>query len=286
MELRKSEPLGIFNHHNHGIGNIHADFHHGGGHQQLDLPGSKFRHDFFLLGGAHFAVEQADPILPKGAVGQLLGVFHGGFEMGGGRLFLLALHGGADEISLITGIEVAADIAEGPLPDLAIDEVGAHRLAAGGQLIDDGELQIAVDDHSQGAGNGGGGHDQDMGILALLPQGGPLPHPKPVLLIGDDQPQPGKLGIGGEDGVGTDAEIEFPGGEGGFEGLLLFDGKGAGEEGHPHTKALQERGEIVVMLLGQDLGGGHQGALCAIEEGEIAAGEKVRRARDARHAGF
>ena len=156
VELRKSEPLGIFNHHNHGIGDIHADFHHGGGHQQLDLPGGKFRHDLFLLGGAHFAVEQADPILPKGAVGQLLGVFHGGFEMGGGRLFLLALHGGADEISLITCIEVAADIAEGPLPDLAIDEVGAHRLAACGQLIDDGELQIAVDDHSQGAGNGGG----------------------------------------------------------------------------------------------------------------------------------
>ena len=52
-----------------------------------------------------------------------------------------------------------------------------------------------------------------MGILALLPQGGPLLHPKPVLFIGDDQPQPGKFGIGGEDGVGTDAEIEFPGGE-------------------------------------------------------------------------
>ena len=33
VQLRKSEALGIFHHHYHGIGDVHPDLHHGGGHQ-------------------------------------------------------------------------------------------------------------------------------------------------------------------------------------------------------------------------------------------------------------
>ena len=128
----------------------------------------------------------------------------------------LTLHRRADEIRLISLIQMLFDITEGPLPYRAVDEVGADGPAAGGQLIDDRDLQVAVDDHGQGAGDGGGGHDQHMGVLSLLPQGGPLLHPEPVLLIGDDQPQIRKGGVIGEEGVGADAEVDLPGGKGGL----------------------------------------------------------------------
>ena len=43
---------------------------------------------------------------------------------------------------------------------------GVHFLPPGGQLVDDGHIQIAVDNQGQGAGNGRGGHHQHVGMSA------------------------------------------------------------------------------------------------------------------------
>ena len=98
-----------------------------------------------------------------------------------------------------------ADIAEGSLPNRAVNQISLDGAASGGQLINDREIQIAIDDHGKGARNGSGGHHQHMGIKPLLPQGGALVHPEAVLLVGDDQPQPGKGGIGSKQRMGADA---------------------------------------------------------------------------------
>jgi len=50
-------------------------------------------------------------------------------------------------------------------------------------------IQVAMEGESQGAGNGGGCHGQDMGVLPFLLQFGPLFYPKPVLFIDHHQTQ-------------------------------------------------------------------------------------------------
>ena len=64
-----------------------------------------------------------------------------------------------------------------------------HGLAAGGQLVDNRYIQIAVQNQGQGPRDRGGGHDQRVGMGAFGGQGGPLGHAEAVLLVGDHQTQ-------------------------------------------------------------------------------------------------
>ena len=54
VQLAEAEPLGIFDEHYDGVRHIDPDFHHSGGHQQVDLSGLKAAHNFILVGSPHF----------------------------------------------------------------------------------------------------------------------------------------------------------------------------------------------------------------------------------------
>ena len=58
----------------------------------------------------------------------------------------------------------------------------------------------------------------------------------------------------------------------GGDGFFRFGGGGAGQQGAPDAQVLQQGGQAVVVLLGQDLRGGHQGRLAAVLYAEVHAG--------------
>ena len=114
-------------------------------------------------------------------------------------------------------------------------------------------------------GDGGGGHDQHVGRPpGLGGQGRALGHPEAVLLVGDGQGQVGKHHPLAQQGVGADHQIHLPRRQGGVELLPGLPLHRAGEQAHPHPCPPQQRGQGAEVLLGQQLRGGHQGALAAV----------------------
>ena len=59
MKLGQAELFRVFNHHQRGVGHVHAHFHHRGGQQDLGLVGAEGRHDFFLFLALEPAVQKA-----------------------------------------------------------------------------------------------------------------------------------------------------------------------------------------------------------------------------------
>ena len=50
VELREAEALGVFDDHQSGVGNVHADFDHGGGDEDLDFVAAElFHHGVFFV---------------------------------------------------------------------------------------------------------------------------------------------------------------------------------------------------------------------------------------------
>ena len=66
MQLRQSEPLRIFDHHDAGGGNIDADLDHRGCHQQPDLAACELRHHLIFFRATHLAVDKADLVAEPG----------------------------------------------------------------------------------------------------------------------------------------------------------------------------------------------------------------------------
>ena len=92
----------------------------------------------------------------------------------------------------------------GFFPETGIHHTVLDGKAVGGELIQDGNIQIPVDDHSQRPGNRGGAHNNSMRSRALLTQSFPLAHAKPMLLIGDDYSQGGIFYFFLDQGMGSD----------------------------------------------------------------------------------
>ena len=92
----------------------------------------------------------------------------------------------------------------------------------------------------------------------------PLGHAEAVLLVGDHQAQIGVVHPLGQEGVGADEQIQLPRRQGGEQLLPGPALHRPGEQAHPQAGLLQQRGERSEVLLGQQLGGGHEGALAAV----------------------
>ena len=185
VELAEAEALRVLHHHHRGVGHVHTHLYYGGGDQDIRLAGGEGGHDGVLLLGLHLAVDKGDA-----QVREDLLLEHGGVLLDGlavvGECVVFLYHG-ADDIGLPAGGDVLMEEGVDPLAVAAGDGEGVHRLPAGGELVDDGGVQVAVDDQGQGPGDGGGGHHQEVGVRALGREGRTLGHAEAVLLIGDHQ---------------------------------------------------------------------------------------------------
>ena len=182
MQGAQAIPLGVFNDHDRGVGHIHAHLDDRGGDEGVQPPGLEILHNGGFLLGLELAVHQAHP--PLG-------------QQGLGNVFI-------DEIHLPPGVDLPVQKAVQRSPLFAGDAPGLDRLAARRKLIQNGDVQVAVDQQAQRAGDGGSAHDQQVGVLGLFGQHPALADAKAVLLVHHGQAQPGKFHALAEDGVGAD----------------------------------------------------------------------------------
>ena len=221
-------------------------------------------------------MHQADAPPGQQGFGNLFQIgFRGLHSLGG--VFAL-LDQGADDVHLLPGGNALVQIGEHIPPLFSRDRVGFNGHPAGGQLVQNGHVQIAVHQQAQGAGNGGGAHDQQVRRAGLAGQLAPLAYAEPVLLVHNGQPQPGKLHPGAQHRVGAHHQVGLAICNGGQCGLFCRRLHAAGEQRHPKPEGGQRFLQIFGVLHRQNFGRGHQGALPAVQGGQVDA----RR----RHQGF
>ena len=255
VQLAQTEALGVLHHHQRGVGHVHAHLHHRGGHQNVRLAGGKGRHDGFLLPDLHLAVQHRDPQIGEGLLLQGSGIGRHGLPLVG-EVVAVAHQRTHDEYLMALG-HLLTDEAVQPRPIPLVHGKGIHPLPSRRKLVDDGHIQIAVDDQRQRPGDGGGGQHQHMGILRLLAKRRPLGHAEAVLLVGDDQSQLLILHILCQQGVGADAKADAAVGESLQNDPPLLGFRRAGQQGTGDAEPGEQRRQIFIVLLCQYLRGSH-----------------------------
>ena len=141
-------------------------------------------------------------------------------------------------------------------------------LPTGGELVDDRDIQIAIEGEGKRARYGGCRHHQHVRVIALLAQQVALLHAKAVLLIDNNQSEPLKMDIFLDQRVRADGD----------HGLSAFDGgashgafalfQAAGQEDGTDAKWFQHGTDAAGVLFRQEFGGSHNCALVAIERSD------------------
>ncbi len=146
--------------------------------------------------------------------------------------------------------------------------IGFDSQPAGRHIPDFRDIQITVQDHGQGSGDGGRRHDQNMGHqVAPARQQNTLPDAEPVLFIGHAATKVGESNIRLQYRVGTYQDID---------GAVLESGKQGFSPGCCHCPCqesdfkaapFQESGQSIRMLTGQNGSGRHHDRLVALLAG-------------------
>ena len=278
MQLAQAESFGTLNDHHGGVGYVHAHLDDGGGDQDVGAARHKGVHveGFFLrvllaVDNGHFVIRQREGfhnlLVPQL---QVLVVQFFAFEDERVHNEGLAAFGNLVPYEIVHGVALAFSYAH-----------RGYGLSARRHLVYHGYVQVSVQGHGQGAGDGGSRHHQHVrrdAVVALVPKAGALLHAKAVLLVHDGQAQgpelhrvfnQGMRANQNADAAIQQAGVDFPspGGRG-----------GAGEQGALDTGGSQVFGDIGVMLLGKDFRGGHDAGLVAVSHGN--------KGTEYRHHGF
>ena len=151
-------------------------------------------------------------------------------------------------------------------------------MTSGGQLVNDGTVEVSIEGHSEGARDGSGGHHKDMGRYGrLVPELATLFDTEAVLLVDDNKAEVTELDIVLDEGMGADEEVNLA-----FGKLLLylFLGGGtqrAGKEFDPHPYSFEHTLEGVEMLSGEDFGRSHETSLTTIVDSQQHAHQSHQR---------
>ena len=203
-----------------------------------------------------------------------------------GRLHLLGL---LDERAHHVRLPAGGDLGPQPLPHGGLPGRLGHRRGGdagppGGQLVEARHVQVAVDGHGGRARDRRGRHDQQVrqAAGAAGTQGGALLHAEAVLLVHHGQAQGLEGHALADEGVRAHHHGDVPGGEAAEDALArrgadatrqqLQGHRRQAAEGQPPAAAPdaagavqrpQQLAETQEVLLGQHLGGRHQGGLAA-----------------------
>lgn len=183
VELAQPEAFCVFDNHDGGVGDIDPDFYHGGGNEYVGLMSGEALHLCIFVGRLHLAVDFADLVVGEGS-GDF---FKACLEVFQVHLFCL-FDEGIDDVDLSAEAELTMDEVVDALA-MGVEHVdGAYGLAAWGQLVDDADVEVAVEGHGEGARDGCGCHDQHVGGDGVFhPELGALGYSEAVLLVDDDQ---------------------------------------------------------------------------------------------------
>src|SRR5438034_65036 len=112
-------------------------------------------HDFFFFVAGEAAVQQAELELGKDLAREALVLFHGGFQ-----LELRLLDDGINDVGLMAGGDFAAE----KFPDAGEMLLSGHARddgsAAGRKLIENGNVEVAIESERERARDGRGGKDE------------------------------------------------------------------------------------------------------------------------------
>src|SRR6266852_1499716 len=267
MELGEAEALGVLDDHDGGVGDIDADFDDGGGDEDLRFVFAEALHDFFFFVAGEAAVQEAELELGKNFAREALVFFHGGFQ-----LELRFLDDGIDDVALVAGGDFAAeefpDAGEMRLAGRARDD----GRAAGGKLIEDGNVEVAIESERKRARDGRGGEDEDVrGVAAgggFVHEALALEDAEAVLLVNGDEAEAGEFDVVLDEGVGADDELGFAGADA-LEGGGFFRSFQAADK---ELDAIACFGEDAAggkkMLDGENFRGRHEGGLRAVFDGD------------------
>src|SRR5690606_13309754 len=120
----------------------------------------------------------------------------------------------------------------------------------------DGDVHAAVDGDAEGAGDGGGGHVEDVGAGAFCGEACALGDAEAVLFVDDDESEVVEGGGFGDEGVGADDDVEAALGDA-FAKTSLAAG-GTGEKGDAYADRFELVHQAHVMLFGEHFRGGHE----------------------------
>ena len=135
--------------------------------------------------------------------------------------FLRLFNNRIDHVGLLAGLELGADELEGPRAVLLRQEARLNGCAVGWQLVNYGEVQVAIKRKRQRARNRRGGHDQYVRRWTLTHQRIALQDTEPVLFVHDHQPELGELHVFFNQGVRPDHQVDGTGGHLLLQGRLL-----------------------------------------------------------------
>ena len=208
MELREPEALRVLDEHDRGVRHVHADLHHRGGNEHVDLARGERAHDRFLFLRFHFSMQKAHRSVRKHLFLQF-------FRIGGHRLALVGqlavlLHHRADDVGLPSLRELLFEEGVDALMVARRHSVGLDAPPSRRQLVDHRNVEVAVDHQRQRARDGRCGHDEQVRVLTLGTQRRALVHAEAVLLVGHDQPEVLIRNVRREQRVRADGKVDLP----------------------------------------------------------------------------
>lgn len=127
---------------------------------------------------------------------------------------------------------------------------GAHGDASGWHFVEEGQIKVAIQGQREGAGDGGGGHDQHVRMRFLRGKFGPLAHAEFVLFVDDHEG-------GASDSLGSEEQGMRADDDSWPIGIRLFFAC-RGAQHHGDAERFEKFAQVFVMLVSEHLGGGHE----------------------------
>ena len=182
MELGEPEPLGVLHHHGRGLRHVDPDLDDRRGHEHLDSTVTEGGDGGGLRVSVHPPVQHPEPEPAQGPRGQLLrGLQHGPPEP---PPRYPRTH---DEGALVAG-RGGGDRVVGDSPPIGTEALGDD-IAPARALVQDREVEIAVERQREGPRDRRRGHGEQVRRAALLEQPRALEHTEALLLVDDHEAQ-------------------------------------------------------------------------------------------------
>jgi hypothetical protein len=185
VKLGEPEALGVLDQHHGGVRHVDPDLDHRGGHQHVDGACLEALHDGILVLAREPTMQESDHKLGKDVALQVGRHVGGGLEIHRFRL----LHERIHDVDL----SALGHLVGEKLVDLRAPGVGARLradgLAAGRQLVEHADVEVAVERERERPRDGRRRHHEHVGPLALALEPRALVHAEAVLLVHHGQAQ-------------------------------------------------------------------------------------------------
>ena len=240
IQLGQPHAVRIMDNHGIGIGYIQAGLNDGGGHQHVNFPVDKIRHNPLQLMLPHLAMGKCDhSIRHKGlnTASHLINIRH---------TIVYIIH-------LTVSCQLAVDCLTHHLL-IVFHHIGLNGSPVHRRLLQHTHIAYACQAHMKGPGNRRGCQGEYIHIFLQVLDLFLMGNAKPLLLVNNQQSQVLKLHILGQDPVGADYNVHHSLAQV-LQGPFL-PGRRAepAQHIHPHRKILHPLHKCIIMLLGQNRG--------------------------------